>query len=121
MVIHTTPKQYPCNYCNLKFRTKRQYNHHEKVHVEYICSTCQKQFPSAYTLKVKQLVNNITMEYVLFHLKYFFNLQVHSRMHTGSSVRLYGCVECDHYFTDVSAFYNHMKRKHGKNNNFYFL
>lgn len=34
-------------------------------------------------------------------------------MHTGSSVRLSGCVECDHYFTDVSAFYGHMKRKHG--------
>lgn len=34
-------------------------------------------------------------------------------MHTGSSFKLYGCVECDHYFTDGSAYYNHMKRRHG--------
>lgn len=56
MIIHTTPKKYPCKYCHIRFRTKRQYRHHQKIHVDYFCLTCQKQFPSAYTLKVKQLL-----------------------------------------------------------------
>lgn len=44
-------------------------------------------------------------------------------MHTGASVRMHGCAECDHYFIDVSTFYNHMRRRHGNWNfflNYYF-
>lgn len=26
---------------------------------------------------------------------------------------MYGCEECDHFFVDVSTYYNHMRRRHG--------
>lgn len=35
-------------------------------------------------------------------------------MHVGASVKMFGCEECDHFFADVSTYYNHMKRRHGK-------
>lgn len=35
-------------------------------------------------------------------------------MHVGASVKMYGCEECDHFFVDVSTYYNHMRRRHGK-------
>lgn len=28
---------------------------------------------------------------------------------------MYGCEECDHFFVDVSTYYNHMRRRHGLN------
>lgn len=43
-------------------------------------------------------------------------IQVHKRMHVGACVKMHGCKECDHFFVDVSSFYNHMKRKHGEIN-----
>lgn len=36
-------------------------------------------------------------------------------MHVGASVKMYGCEECDHFFVDVSTYYNHMRRRHGLN------
>lgn len=36
-------------------------------------------------------------------------------MHVGASVKMFGCEECDHFFVDVSTYYNHMRRRHGLN------
>lgn len=89
MVVHTLPRKYKCQYCNSRFRTERHYTSHQKNHVDYYCETCKKKFNSAFALKV------------------------HRRMHVGASVKMYGCEECDHFFVDVSTFYNHMRRRHG--------
>lgn len=112
MDIHTLPRRYKCKYCNSKFRTKRHYSSHQKKHIDYFCLLCNKKFPSAFTLKVS---NRIEIYWVgcEIYSKFVFLQQVHERMHIGSSVKMYGCGECDHFFTDVSAYYNHMRRLHG--------
>lgn len=114
MAIHTLPNQFKCSYCNASFRTMRFYTHHQKKHVEYFCNICNKQYPSAFALKVRKrsTERHISELIGLFFIFFFFS-KVHERMHVGSSTRMYGCTTCDHFFSDVSAYYNHMKRKHG--------
>lgn len=90
MAVHALPRKYKCQYCNSRFRTERHYTSHQKNHLDYFCDICHKKFPSAFALKV------------------------HKRMHVGASVKMFGCEECDHFFADVSTYYNHMKRRHGK-------
>ena len=90
MAVHTLPRKYKCQYCNSRFRTERHYTSHQQKHVDYYCDVCNKKFQSAFALKV------------------------HKRMHVGAAVKMYGCEECDHFFVDVSTFYNHMRRRHGR-------
>lgn len=52
MLIHSTPKTLKCKYCKLAFRQKRYLTQHTKLHVDFLCEVCHKQFPSERTLKV---------------------------------------------------------------------
>lgn len=119
MVIHTQPHRFQCQYCPSRFRTERHYTSHQRKHLDYFCDVCSKKFPSAFTLKVSSfsMWKHKCCAYFFIEIifKNPFTHQVHKRVHVGNCVKMYGCEECDHYFVDVSAYYNHAKRRHALN------